>query len=283
MLCLTACTDVSLSAGLSYADNRIFPHGYVDFDGAGPLAMSHYPFASSGRKIVFETSYRSLYDMKELTDNRAAIAFGSGKVTCGAGMASFGEPGYFHQLGLAGFGSFKRKNLAAGGAIVYSRISFSEKYGYLSSVIINLGLAYSRNRITLFAVSRSLNQPRYYAGGRPVLPEAEIGVSYTSREGLDSQAKALFVRYQKPTAELSQSFRLSGHARISWAMVLQPARFAAGLHLEKSHLGFVYRISHHPVLGLTHTVTLSIFKGRTAGDKTAQGGADAESKSSKAE
>jgi hypothetical protein len=247
------------AAGLSYADNQVFPHGYINFEQAGPLVMPDYPFASTGKKMVFQTSYRSLYNMKELTDNRAAFAMTRGRYNGGIAFATFGEPDYFHQWGLSAFVSYQRNRFSFGGAIIYSRMSFSDKYDNVSSATANLGIAYSRDNIKAFALTRSFNQPKYYTGGPSIMPEAEIGASYKSRQGLDSQAKALFIRHQKPTAELSQSLRLSEYASINWALVLLPARFGGGLSLEKGRFVFDYKISHHPVLGATHTIILTIF------------------------
>ncbi len=257
---------LSLAVGLSYADEQIFPHGYVDLDRIGPLAMSDYPFASTGRKMVFQTSYRSLYGMKELTDNRAAFAITRNRLNGGVAISTFGEGNYFHQLGLAVFASYRRDSLSVGGSIIYSKLSFNDKYDYVSTITANFGVAYHRNNLTGYILMRSFNQPKYYTASAPVMPEAEIGVSYKSSEGLDSQAKALFVRHQKPTAELSQFFQLNEYARISWALVLLPARFGGGLHLEKGQFGFDYKISHHPVLGLTHMVMLTWWQKLISGD-----------------
>jgi hypothetical protein len=251
--------ESSSAMGLSYADNQVFPHGYVDFNVIDPLAMTDYPFASAGRRIVFQTSYRSLYNMKELTDNRMALAHKYRHFDLGLAFASFGEPDYFHQTGLSSFASYRRGQCSLGGALLYSRVAFSAKYDYLSVILFNLGGAYYYNDITVYAVTRSFNQPRYYPTDRTVVPEAEIGVSYKSREGLDSQVGALFVRFERPTAQLTQAFRLNEYARLNWALVLLPARFGGGLRLEKGHFVFDYKISHHPVLGLTHTVMLTVF------------------------
>jgi len=261
MVALMLCTGPGCAAGLSFADNQVFPHGYVDFGKSGPLALTDYPFAAVGRTISFQTSYRSLYNMKELIDSRAALGYSRRGWTAGVGAATFGEPDYFHQLGLAVFGSFRSRHIAGGISIIYHRLSFNQKYEALSLTLVNVGAAYVRGRATVYAVSRAVNQPRYYDGGQTVMPESETGMSYKSGEGLDSQVKALFVRHQKPTAEISQAFRLSDFARISWALVLLPARFGGGICLEKGHVAFEYRISHHPVLGATHTVLLSVSKG----------------------
>jgi hypothetical protein len=222
--------------------------------------MPDYPFGSIGKKLVFETSYRSIYDIKELTDSRAAIAVTRNNFNFGGGIATFGDPGYFHQLGLSTFLSYRKSRLASGGSINYSRLSFNDRYGYLSVVTVNLGAAYIRDKLTIYGMTRSVNQPRYYAGSQPILPEAEFGISYKSVDGLDSQVKALFIRRRKPTAELSQSYRLSSYASLNWAMVLLPARFGAGLSLEKGNFGFDYKFSHHSILGPTHTVMLAVFK-----------------------
>jgi len=254
------CTDICPAIGLSYADNQVFPHGYVDLDRIGPLAMADYPFASVSRKIVFQTSYRSLYNLKELTDNRAGLAISRGRFNSGMAFASFGEPDYFHQIGLSGFASYRYRQYSVGGSLIYSRLSFNDKYDYLSAITANCGAAYVQRNFTVFAMMRSFNQPHYYNRSAAIMPEAEIGISFKSGEGLDSQAKALFVRHQKPTAELSQSFTLNEYAAINWALVLLPARFGGGLHLAKGRFEFDYKLSHHPVLGLTHTVMLTVFK-----------------------
>ena len=53
-------SPMARAAGLSYADNQVFPHGYVDYDRAGPLTLSDYPFALVGRKIVFQRPFGAL-------------------------------------------------------------------------------------------------------------------------------------------------------------------------------------------------------------------------------
>lgn len=247
------------ATGLSYADNQVFPHGYVDFANAGPLAMTDYPFADIGHKTVFQTSYRQLYNIKELTDNRAAAAMRRGNFVFGLGFSSFGTPDYFHQIGLAAFGSYKYGYFRAGMSAVYSRLSFDDTYDYLSASAGNIGLSYARDRYLGYVVARTINQPRYYDGDSPLPPEVECGVSYKSKEGLDNQGKLLFVKYQKPTAELTQAITLTDYAAVNWALVLQPVRFGAGLTLSKGHFIFDYKFSHHPVLGATHCIMISVF------------------------
>jgi hypothetical protein len=260
LVLILAMGESPLAGGLSYADNQVFSHGYIDFDRAGPLVMPEYPCVSTGRKLVFETSYRSLYGLDELTDNCAGFAVHYREFILGAAFASFGKSDYFHQSGLAAVASYGYDRLRFGGAIIYHRISFNDKYDAVGRTTFNIGGTYRYDRILAYAVTRSINQPRYYENGRTAAPEAEFGVSYKSSEGLDSQVKTLFVRYQKPTAELAQSFRLADFASVNWALVLLPARFGAGINLSKGSFGFEYKISQHPVLGLTHTIGLSVFK-----------------------
>lgn len=260
LLVIVLAGDAFAASGLSYADNQVFSHGYIDFDRAGPLVIPEYPFAGIGRSLVFETSYRSLYDMRELTDNRAGVAVEYKRYTFGIGMASFGKTDYFHQTGLAAAISYRYDRIRGGVSIIYDRIGFNDRYDAVDKTTLNCGVSYSHENLSIFALTRSINQPRYYENGRPAPPEAELGISYKSKEGLDSQVKTLFARYRKPTAELSQSFRLAEFASINWALVLLPARFGAGIDLIKGAFGFQYKISHHPVLGLTHTVGLEVFR-----------------------
>jgi hypothetical protein len=245
--------------GLSYADRQVFPHGYVDFNNTGPLALADYPFASPERQLTFQTSMRQLYNIRELTDNRAAFAYRHKDYICGLALASFGTPDYFHQTGLAASLSIRRKTYSIGASIVYDRMSFNDYYGYLSAYAGNAGFSFRYSRAFIYAVTRVINQPSYYKGGSPEPPQAEFGLSLASKDGLDSQFKALFIRYHKPTAEISQSFELASYAQLNWALVLLPARFGLGLDLERGRFGFGYHFSHHPVLGATHAVILTVY------------------------
>jgi len=247
----------ALPAGLSYADNQVFPHGYVDMEKAGALFLTDYPFAATGNKIVFQASYRSLYNLKELTDSRAALAFSCSRFTGGFAAAIFGQPDYFQQIGLSTFASCRYRRSSVGVSAIYHRLAFNSHYDPISFVTANAGLSLAYWKLTFFGVGRSLNQPRYYKGGAKIWPEGEAGVSFKSRDGLDSQAKALFVRYQRPTGELSQSLQMAAGISINWALVLLPVRLGVGLALEKGAFGFEYKFSHHPILGSTHTVLLA--------------------------
>jgi len=260
------CTLIVLSrstpasgAGLSYADQMLFPHGYVEFKHAGPLSMTDYPFAASGRKLVFESSYRALYNMTELADSRGALAYSHGVVTAGVAVASFGKADYFQQLGISIFASRRTGRFVLGGAFTYSRISFGGGYTPVAAFTENAGVSYQRGSLIAYMVARTINRPRYCVGADRLAREGEIGLSYRSGEYLDSQIKTLFIERQKRTAQLVQAFQLNKFAQINWSLVLSPVRFGAGVKLEKGHLGFGYLFSHHPVLGPTHTVSLLLF------------------------
>lgn len=248
------------AAGLSYGDDQIFSHGYIDFDRAGALALTEYPFADIDSQMTFQTSYRQLYNIRELADNRAALAVRRDEYTYGIALASFGKPDYFHQTGFASYVSWRRDEYTFGASLIYRRISFSSIYDYLSFYTANIGAAYRKDRYRVFMVTRAINQPRYYPGEEPLRPQFECGLSFKTEEGLDNQVKALFVKFEKPTAELSQSFQPAAYARINWALVLSPVRFGTGLNLNHGRFEFGYRFSHHPVLGATHTVLLTVNK-----------------------
>ncbi|MCK5125050.1 MAG: hypothetical protein KAR42_02235 [candidate division Zixibacteria bacterium] len=247
------------ASGLSYADNQIFSSGYVDFRDAGALSVSMYPFAISKKKLSFQTSHRSLYGLKELTDNQFAVTTHLRDFTIGAGGAVFGKSDYFQQMGLSLFGNHSIKGLVFGFAIIYNRLSFNASYNDISYTACNLGLSKTYNNFLLFGTARNINRPKYYNSSDKLPLEAECGISYLSKSSLDSQISVLLREHEKPTAMTTQSFKLDKRIQLNWTLVLYPIRFGGGLDLETSHLGFNYKVSHHPVLGMTHTVLLSVF------------------------
>ena len=260
MMCFFMMAQSLQAAGLSFADNQVFAHGFTDISNMAPLSITEYPCGRSDKSLIVQTAHRSLYGLKELTDNRIAIALRQKNIAAGFGLASFGQPDYFHQMGASIFGNFTTRHFSLGSSISYHRLSFAEPYRPLSAVSTNIGLAYSFQSVILFGVSRNCYHTDLNSGDKSFPPEGECGISVSTPEGLISQAKALFIRDKKPTAELSQSIPLSTQAAISWALVLYPVRFGGGLHIEKSGFGFDYTYSHHAVLGGTHIISMSVFR-----------------------
>lgn len=251
--------DQTLRAGgMSYLDSQVFSHGYVNFNKAGALNIFQYPFARTGKKLNLQTSYRSLYGISELTDSRAGLAYSFENFQLTAGFSNFGKSNYFQQTGMSLAGNYQYRKLSLGLSIIYSRISFNEKYNSQSVITVNSGLMFRSNGFLGFGIVRSLNQPTYSDNENSLPIEAELGLSYINKASLDSQLKLLFIEYQKPTAEISQDFEMAKYAHINWALVLAPVRVGAGLKFEHQKMTFEYKFSHHPVLGLSHSVLLGI-------------------------
>jgi len=250
--------NLSAAVGLSFSDNQVFSHGYINFRQTGPLYFTDYPFSRSGKRLVFQTSYRQLYDIRELTDNRAALALSLNSVDFGAAAAVFGKADYFQQMGISIFANYTRQAFTLGISAVYSNLSFNDNYDDISWSGVNTGIAYLKNDWLFFAAGRNLNRPRYYSGSDKLPIQLEVGTSYYSQSGLENQVKTLFTSDQKPSAELSQSFVFTDYASLDWSLVLRPVRIGAGVVLRKGYFEFDYNFSHHPVLGGTHTINLSI-------------------------
>ncbi len=248
------------AAGLSYGDNQVFPHGYIDYDRAGPLVLPAYPFGMTGRDLVFQTSYRQLYEIRELTDSRVALAVSRHRFGFGAAAALFGKPDYFQQLGLSVFARYAFDNASMGATLVRQRIAFNELYEAIGFTSANIGISYKVKTVRFFIVGVSVNQPAYHNGSERLPAEAVLGLSYKSDSGLDNQFKVRFRQQSQPSGELTQSLALSSYASLNWALVLRPVRFGMGVNLCQRNFGFEYKFSHHPVLGWTHQISLEVFK-----------------------
>lgn len=248
------------AAGLSAGDSQPFAGGFINIRKTGPIALASYPCAELAADMAGETSYRSLYGLKELTENRAGAAFCMKPLIFGVVFSSFGQAGYYHQSSGAVSLSAKMASFRFGMAVLHKRISFSESYAAVSLVSLTAGVSYTRRNISVYGVTRNMNQPSYTSGSRSQRPEAEFGFLYQSSNGLANLIQALFVRQNKPTAAIGQMFPLADIVDIHWLLVLSPVRFGGGLRITKDPLIITYRYSHHPVLGATHTISLTIFR-----------------------
>ncbi len=253
------CYSYSFAAGFSCSDNQVFSQGYVKFRNAGPLALTAYPFALSGQNVSIQTSYKSLYGLKELTENQIGITLQKKAIVIGGAFSSFGKLEYFHQYAGSLFSGMRFKAFRFGVSAIYSRLSFSENYSTLTHLAWHGGGSITKDDITVFAIGRNLNQPVLYDGGERLRSEVEIGLLYLSRSFLDSQIRFLFVRGESPTGAISQSVPIEKSIRVFWTLVLSPVRFGGGIEIYQSPVSFDYRITHHPVLGETHTVLLTVF------------------------
>lgn len=256
LICLMSISGYS--AGLSIADNQVFPHGYLDFDHAGALSLCDYPFATMGGRFSLQTSYRSLYGMRDLNDARIGASFKRKGLTFSTSAAIFGRGEYFQQIGLGISAGYRYRFLSFGASSLYSRVSFNDSYSALDCFSANTGIGLHFRNMIVYGVTRTINQPRYTTNSGRFPITAEIGISYKTGEYLESQAKAQFDKYHKPTAQILQAVRLAKYAGVSYGLILSPVRVTAGVKLEKNHLGFEYQFSHHPVLGMTHNLLFSV-------------------------
>lgn len=256
---LYCCGQLSL-AGISFGEAIPFSDGFVNYRSAQPLNLVGNPCVDIKSPIAMQTSYRSLYGLKELTENRAGASIRVKSLLFGIYFSSFGQSGYCQESNIGFSVSARISSIRFGASVLFRRVSFSEFYQPVSLVTGAIGLLYSAGPIFLYSVSRNLNQPSFTEDSPRLKPEAECGASYISETGLDSQVKVLFLRHQRPTATIGQSYPIHQALDVNWQLVLSPVRLDAGMSLEKNHVKFGYRFSHHPILGSIHTVSISIFR-----------------------
>ncbi|MEZ5358656.1 MAG: hypothetical protein R3F48_07455 [Candidatus Zixiibacteriota bacterium] len=246
--------------GESFGDDVPFAAGFINARNAQPLNLVYYPCTDIQSTMAVQTSYTSLYELSELTENRIGFAVKSRSFIVAAGFSSFGQSDYCLQSCGDMAISVKLYKLRAGIGASYQRISFSETYPPVSLISTNAGVSYATEQFTLYAVSRNINQPSYTMHSPKLHPEIEGGLAYHSGNGLISQVQAMCMRHRKPSAAIGQMYPIEKILDINWLLVLSPVRFGGGFRITKGNVIFGYRYSHHPVLGGIHTVSFSIFR-----------------------
>lgn len=210
---------------------------------------------SQGRYSI-EAGFQRQFDLSELDQVFLAGAWRWRSLTFSFGMSQLGKTDYYSERVMKAGGAMHLDSLALGLTLSGKMVDIGSGYGQLRAAGVGGCLSYRRGRWFVAAMADDLNSPRLVEHSEAILPTYNFFGELLAKGSTALSVRATFQKKEKPQFGMSQSLKLSRAAELFVGLSSQPMKYGAGINIQISNTFFTYASSVHPVLGLTHTVTL---------------------------
>jgi hypothetical protein len=114
-----------------------------------------------------------------------------------------------------------------------------------------------RGRLYGSLVLDNITKPTLVDGSLPIEPTYSLYGEFMSKSSFSVTIRGTWENNQPSQYGLGQRIRLNEQASFFWGLATEPLKYGGGLQFSFDKLAISYATTVHPVLGLTHTVTLS--------------------------
>jgi len=213
--------------------------------------------------LAIETGYCRKFAMKELDRFYVAAAARFGRWSTSVGVSQFGQSELYAEKTARLAVAAHFDSLALGVSLSAEQLEFGGGYDNLSAATVGVSGGYSMGRLRTALSFENLTRPRLSAAG----PRTDIiSALYLQLLGPGSYsvaARLTVEQGEKAQLGLGQKIRLSRLGSFFWGISSQPTTYGGGVELNYQRYVITAAATYHPVLGLTHTIAVSFFGGRT--------------------
>lgn len=215
------------------------------------------------KNILVEIGLNRKFDIKDLDQVYLVSAYRRHSFSVAAGFSQFGYRDLYAERTFMLSGAFHIKNMVTASiSLSYLQYDFGGYYEQLSSTGIDIGAVYSGQRFFAGFLVENVNSPQLDDNSLKYDPRLNlyselIGIGKFSLTGRITMQKDETVQFG-----LGQTITVSPKATFFWGFSTAPTIFGGGFDITLNKTGIGYAASYHPVLGLSHTVTLAYIFGK---------------------
>lgn len=214
--------------------------------------------ALNSRDWLLETGYNRQFELKDFDQFFIVGASRYKSFTAAFGLQQFGSADLYREQTMKLALGYSYDSLTVGMSWSGMQIDFGDGEDfYFRASTIGAGASY-RTRLFYFGLAAdNLTSPKLYEYAVPIEPIYSL---YTEVIGLQSFAvtgRITWEKFQKPQLALGQRVALAERSSFIWGISTEPLTFGGGIELYVAKAAITYAANYHPVLGLSHTVTVA--------------------------
>lgn len=208
-------------------------------------------------KLRFEAGYHRRFELADLDNVFLAGSYYRKKITIAFGASQFGNAELYAEQLLKGSVAYHLSSFTLAGTLSAMQIQIGEGYGVLRAATYGVGAAWSRRNLHISVGFDNLSRPTLSDTGIPVTRNATLLAEFERPGSYSITARLRSEWGNKPQFGLGQMIRLSGRSSFFWGIGTAPLEFGGGFEIEIPIGAISYAASVHPVLGMSHVVTMS--------------------------
>ncbi len=216
-----------------------------------------------------EAGYSRKYGLNDLDDIFFVAAVKFHKYSFAIGLRQFGNSDLYSEKTLKVTSSYSFSKFAFGVSGSGMMVDFGGGYGQLRAAAIGVGALWKEERWMVALSGDNLNKPKLFEYSLVSEPHFDFYGEFVSKGSLSVTGH---VRMQKDEAAifgLGQKFKLSNFASLGYGFSTSPTIFGGTMQIARGKTRFYYAVSIHPVLGMTHAISLGfISKSKKRADES---------------
>jgi len=205
----------------------------------------------------FDAGYNRRFELADLDYLFIAGARQYRQFTVAAGASQFGKTDLYAEQLLKGSVAFHYRDWTFGVSPSAMQIQIGNDYGTLRAATIGLGAAFRAPSFRAGLVADNLTGPRFLDNSDRIQPTYTLLTEYCGQRAFSLVGRLRAEPRQKPQYGLGQWISLSKQATFFWGVATAPMEYGGGIEIDIPFGSVTYAATIHPVLGMTHTVTLS--------------------------
>ncbi len=206
----------------------------------------------------FETGWDRRFNLKELDNMFMAADYRYRAVGLSLALSQFGSSDLYTERTI-------RSSLAAwygpvGAAISLShrQLDFNQVFPSLSASTMGGSLTLDLKSLLISSAVDNLTRPSFDSHSAPVERRYRLQAQILSERDFTFLGGLLLEPDKKLQFSFGQTIVLAGHADLLWSVSTRPWIYGGGLRIGWMATTFSYAVSYHPVLGLTHGVSVGL-------------------------
>jgi len=182
-------------------------------------------------------------------------------VTTAVGLSQFGGTELYAERTLKWSLAARFDSLSVGASLSGMMVDIGNNYGQFRAATLGLGASYRTRRLFLALDADNLTSPKLYEQALAIEPVTSFSWELRGESSFSITGRTIFQNKEKPRWAFGQKIRLSGGSSFFWGVSTKPMEYGGGIELRVKAGSIFYAATVHPVLGLSHTVSVSYRSG----------------------
>jgi len=214
------------------------------------------------KQFIIESVVSRKYGLADLDQVSILAAYRLKKITCAFGFSQMGPPDYYTEKNIRAVLSYHQNSITAILITSGRLIEIGGKFGKLRAASAGLGISYHKDNFYFGITVDDLNRPEIARNVDGENMKVNLFAEIDGSKRHSITGRLVLEKYEKPHLSLGQFINLSDKNGLFWGLSFDPLKYGGGFEIEYRKFSIVYGVSHHPVLGFSHYISLTFLTGR---------------------
>jgi len=224
----------------------------------------------SDGEMKLEFSVNRKFEIKDLDQAFIAAAYRCRRFSFTLGLSQFGYSDLYSERTAKTGVAWHVNSFTVGTTLSAMLVYFGGGYKSLSAATFGMGVSYKTPKVIVAVTADNLSSPRLDPNSPPINPKYSVYLEVLGEGSYSLTGRATLEKTERPQFALGQKIDVSQRGALFWGLSTGPLQYGGGVEVTFPKSRISYAASYHPVLGFSHSGSLSFCFGVSANNKGKQ-------------